>query len=152
MQDQVGLHHFFERCPESGNEMVRQIGNKAHRVRQDDRFAMGKPDAAQGRIERGEKHIFRKHLRTRHAVEKRGFSRIGIADKRNNWMRHLAPLLAMQRARAHHGFKLALDAQDFFLKQASVSFDLGFTRAAKEAPPPRWRSRWVQLLTRRPFW
>ncbi|AIJ67313.1 hypothetical protein DM38_361 [Brucella suis] len=37
-------------------------------------------------------------------------------------------------ARAHHGFKLALDAQDFFLKQASVSFDLGFTRAAKEAP------------------
>src|SRR5690606_487036 len=68
-----------------------------------------------------------------HAIEKRRLSRIGVADECDNRMRHLAPLLAMQRAGAHDRFKLTLDLQYLVLQQASVGFDLRFTGATEES-------------------
>src|SRR5690606_26133969 len=68
-----------------------------------------------------------------HPVEQRRLASIGVADDRDDRIRHLAALGAMQVAGATHLLKLFLEPDDLFLQRASVGLDLGFARTTKEA-------------------
>ncbi|MNL47127.1 hypothetical protein D3C87_1698950 [compost metagenome] len=61
MQDDVGIHHFFQRCAESGHQVVRQVGNETHRVAQHHLAAMRQRDLADGRVQRGEQQVLGEH-------------------------------------------------------------------------------------------
>ena len=152
MQDHVGFDHLFERGAECRDQHGRQIGDEADRVGQDDAGAVRQVDRAQGRIERGEQHVGGQHVGARHAVEQRRLAGIGVADQRDDRIRHALSAVAMQRAGAFDLFELGLDLGDALVDQAAVGLELGFAGAAEKAKPPRWRSRWVQVRTSRPFW
>ena len=62
MQDQVGLQHLFERGAERGDQLRRQVGDKADRVGEDDAPARGQLQPAHGGIEGREQHVLRQHL------------------------------------------------------------------------------------------
>ena len=58
----------------------------------------------------GEKHVFGDDPRLRQPIKQTGFSRIRVADERDNRKRHLAAALAMQGARPLDAFEVAFDA------------------------------------------
>ena len=133
MQDEVGLDHLFQRGPEGRDQMRRQVGDEADRVRQDHRRAMRQPDPAQRRIERGKQHVFGQHAGAGQPVEQRRFAGIGVADDGDDRERHLLALGAVQVAGAAHRLQLALQLDDLVLQDAAVGLDLRFAGAAEEA-------------------
>ncbi len=90
-------------------------------------------DPAQGRIERREEKVLRQNLRARHLVEERRFAGIGVADERDDRVRRLLALGAVQRARAAYLIELLLQAFDLFLQLTPVGLDLRFAGTAEEA-------------------
>ena len=68
-------------------------------------------------------------------VEQRRFARVGVADQRNDGIRHASLRLSRCSARVRFltPLEIELDARDAFADQPAVGFDLGFARAAKKA-------------------
>ena len=97
------------------------------------RAPCGRVDGAQRRIERREQHVGGQHARPRHAVEQRRFAGIGIADKRDDRVRHAAAALAMELAGALDLDELGLDLGQPFLDQPPVGFQLRFAGPAEKA-------------------
>ena len=133
VQDDVGLDHLLERGAERRDQHGRQIGNKADRVGENDARAVRQIDRAQGRIERREQHVGGQHARLRHAVEQRRFAGIGVADQRDDRIRHAAAAFAMQFAGAFDLDEFAFDLGEPLLDHAAVGFELGFAGAAEKA-------------------
>ena len=100
MQDHVGLDHLFERGAESRDQHGRQVGNEADRVGQDAcaRHAAGRPRASVGSSVANSMSAD-STLGPRHAVEQRRFAGIGVADQRDDRIRH-APAARRDAARA----------------------------------------------------
>ena len=97
------------------------------------RAPCGSVDRAQGRVERGEQHVGRQHARLRHAVEQRRLAGIGVADQRDDRIRHALAAVAVQRARALDPSSSASILAMPLLDQAAVGFDLRLARTAEEA-------------------
>ena len=62
MQDDVGLGNLLQGGAEGGDQLGRQLADEAHRVGQDGAAARGQPQAAHGRVERGEELVAGLHL------------------------------------------------------------------------------------------
>ena len=60
---------------EGGHEVVGQASDKAHGVGEQDAAPIGKHDAPRGRVEGGEEHPVRQHIRAREQVQERGLAR-----------------------------------------------------------------------------
>ena len=133
MQDQVGFQHLFQRGAEGRDEGGGQIGNEAHRIGQDNALAAGHVERPHGGVESGEQHVLRHHLRCRHAVEQGGLAGIGVADQRDDGIRHATALLAVQLTGAGDALKLVFQLGDAVLDVAAVSLYLGFAGAADKA-------------------
>ena len=132
MQHEVGLDHFFQRRPESGDQMGGKIGDETDRVGQDDRRAVRQAKTPQRRVERGEQHVLRQHPCPRQPVEQGGLAGIGVADDGDYRKRHLLALGAMQVACAPHRLQLALQLDDLVLQDTAVGLDLRLAGAAEE--------------------
>ena len=133
MQDDIRLQHLFQRGAEGRDQFVRQIRDEAHRVGQDHAPPVRQAQAAHGGIERGEQEVLRHHVGMGQLVEQRGLAGVGIADQRDDGIRHLLARRAMKPARALHLFDLLANLGEAFADQAPVGFDLGFTGATEEA-------------------
>src|SRR5215216_5476751 len=90
-------------------------------------------DRAQCRVERRKKHIGGKHARLRQSVEKRRFAGIGVADQRDNRIRHAFAAFTMQLARPLDLLEFVLDARDALADQSPVGFELALAGTAEES-------------------
>ena len=119
VQDHVGLDHLFERGAERRHQHGRQVGDEADGVGQDDAQSLRQIDRAQRRIERGKQHVGRQHARLRHAIEQRRLAGVGVADQRDDRIRHALAAVAMQLARALDLLEFVLDARDAVPRSAA---------------------------------
>ncbi len=133
MQDQVGLAHFFQRRAKAFDQFVRKVRNKAHSVGDNRRTPLWQFDRALGGVQRRKQQVFGKDFRARQTVEQRRFTGVGIAHKSHRRERHTFTGLAMQPAGAAHLFQFGLQPHNLVGDQASVDFDLGFTRTTCRA-------------------
>src|SRR5205085_820054 len=69
----------------------------------------------------------------RHAVEHGRLSGIGVADQRNDRIRHALAAVAMELARALDLLQVMLNARKALLDQPAVGLELALARAAEEA-------------------
>ena len=102
-------------------------------IGQDHARAVRQRDRAQGRIERCEQHVGGENSCIRQPVEQRRLAGIGVADQRNNRIRHPLSALPMQMTCALDAFEFQLDTCDAFADQAAVGFDLRLARPAEKA-------------------
>ena len=153
MQDDVRLQHLFQRGAERGDELRRQVGDEADRVRQHRLAAMRQGQRAQGRIERREQHVGGLHVGAGQAVEQRRLAGVGVADQRDHAIRHALPAGAMQPPRRLHLLQFVLAARTMRSPIRRRSASIWVSPGPPMKPkPPRWRSRWVQERTRRLRW
>ena len=129
----VGLDHLFQRRAERRDQHGRQVGDEAHGVGQDDLHAARQLHRAQRRVERREQHVGLHHACAGQPVEQRRLAGIGVADQRDDRIRHARAAVAMQLAALLDLLKLGLDPRDALLDQPAVDLELGLARAAEEA-------------------
>ena len=113
--------------------MGRQIGDKADRVGQDGGAPRRQFESPHRRVEGREQHVLGGYRGARQAVEQGRFSGIGVADQRDNRIRHAAARLAMQGAGALDRLELALQPRDALADQPAVDFELALAGAAEKA-------------------
>ena len=94
---------------------------------------MRQGDRAHGRIERCKQHVGRQHARLGEPIEQRRLAGIGVADERDDRIRHALAAVAVELAGAFDFLKFVLDARNALLDQPAIGFELAFARAAEEA-------------------
>ena len=143
--------HLLQRRPEGRDQLVRQIGDEAHGVRQD-RLAAARAGA--GAAWSGP--AWRTacpwpHLRLGQPVEQRGLAGIGVADQRHHRIRHPLPAPAAAAPRVRRTSSSSrFDPRNALLRCSRRSVSIWVSPGPPRKPkPPRWRSRWVQVRTSR---
>ena len=129
VQEHVGVHRFFERGAEAGDEVMRQIADEADGVGQEQlAAAVDLPGAGFG-VERGEQLVVGIGAGGGEGVEERALAGVGVADEAGGGV--LAGTLGDEA-----GFAV-LDLADFpgeigdaFANDSAVGFELGFAGAA----------------------
>jgi len=80
MNDVVRIFGFFQGTLEGFYQIVGKLPDKSYSIRKKKLLSVIQCQKTCGRIQRGKKLILRKHRRTGQCIQKRGFSRIGVAD------------------------------------------------------------------------
>ena len=132
MDDDVGGGHLFQRSAEGRDQLRRQIGHKAHRIRQDRLVIAGQGKFAHRRVECGEQQVLGKDIGSGQPVEQGRFAGIGIANQRDHRPgRALAPV-AMQRAGLAQMGKILAQFRHPVADHPAIGFDLGFARTTEK--------------------
>src|SRR5690606_22251572 len=131
VQQQVGVARLFERRPKGLDQLVRQMANEAHGIGQDHRPEIVQFETPQGRVQGREQLVGGIDLRPGQRIEQRGLARVGVAHQgHQGHIRATSPaprLLAL----AANLLQALLDLADANAQQATVGFQLGFTRATQ---------------------
>ena len=109
---------------------MRQFADETDGVGQQQFALVRQNQLARRRIKRGEKFVFNQSIRSGESVQKRGFSRIGVADNRGE--RHCVAdaSFALDVALTADGSKLLFELPDAVFDHAAVVLNLFFTFAA----------------------
>ena len=83
VQEQIGVHGFFQRRTERCDQRMRQVADEADRVRDDDLARRRHPEAPRGGVEGREKLVCGERARVRQGIEQGRLAGIGIADERD---------------------------------------------------------------------
>ena len=132
MDNEVRLRHLLEGGMKGRHQIMGQIGDEPHRVRQDGRAPTRQGDRPHGWVKRRKKLVTGAHRSTCQAIEERRFAGIGIADERNEGVGNTASSSAMKRAGALDALKLAPHAGDTLGDHTPVGLDLGLARPTEE--------------------
>ena len=133
MHDDIGLGDLFQRRAKRRDEMGRQVGDKADRIREDRLPARRQIEAPHRRVERREQQVLGGDLRAGQAIEQRRFPGIRIPDQRNDRIGHAPARLAMQRAGALDVVELPAQPGDALADQPAVDFELALARSAEKS-------------------
>mmetsp|Transcript_7026 Transcript_7026/g.11375 ORF Transcript_7026/g.11375 Transcript_7026/m.11375 type:complete len:371 (-) Transcript_7026:652-1764(-) len=133
VQNDICRQNLFERRAERRHQFGGQVRDKANRIRQDHLRAILKFHPAHCGIKRGKKHVLGHHIRAGQPVEKRGFSSVGIADQRYNWIGYFGACLSVQRPGFDHFLKLTPQADELRVNGAAVGLNLRLARAADKS-------------------
>ena len=88
---------------------------------------------AHGGVKGCEQHVSREHARAGQAIEQRRLAGIGVADQRNDRIRHPLAAVAVELTRAFDFLELILDARDALLDQPPIGLELALAWPAEEA-------------------
>ena len=125
--------HLLQGRAERRHQIVRQVGDEADGVGEDDALARWQDDPAHGRIEGREELVARDRRGPGEAVEERGLAGVGVADQGDHGIGDALAGGTMQPARALDPVERALQAVDADANLAPVGLDLGLARPAHEA-------------------
>ena len=98
VNEQIGKLDLLKRRLEGFDDCVRQLADETDSICEQNLLSIGQHKLASRRIERAEEPILGGHSRASKAVEKRGFSSIGIAHERRNGPIPAKAALALDRA------------------------------------------------------
>ncbi len=101
---------------------------KPDRVRQHRLAAMRQRQRAQRRIEGREQHVVGLHVGARQPVEQRRLAGIGVADQRDDAIRHALAAGAMQPPRRLHLLQLGFEPRDAVADRCGDRLRSGFRR------------------------
>ena len=132
VDEKVGVDGFFERRPETGDEVVGQVANKAHRVAQKHGHAGSDLPAAGFRLQRREQLIGDKRVRLREVVHQCRLARVGVAHQPD--AEFVLPRAHFAQFAGINGPEFALQEAHAFLHDATVGFDLALARASRADP------------------
>ena len=110
---------------------MRQIPDEAHGVRQYDFTVIREFQSPHRRIERREQLVLDKHASVRQRIEQGRLARIRVPDEGDGRDPGSQPVLPIHRAAAIDVLESLIKLANPFPDQATVGFELGFTRAAE---------------------
>ncbi|RMT76931.1 hypothetical protein ALP40_05465 [Pseudomonas viridiflava] len=134
MQQQIGVARFFKRGTEGFDQFVRQVANEAHRVGQHDGTQIVELQSTQGRVQRGKQLVGCKNVRIGHGIEQRRLAGVGVAHQRYRRNVRTAATTTGLITLAANLFQATLDLPQADPEQATVGFELGFTRTTQTNP------------------
>ena len=133
MHDEVGRDHLLQRRAERRHQVVRQVGDEAHGVGQDDALPRWQHDPAHGRVEGREELIAGDRRGPGEAVEERRLAGVRVTDQGNHRIGDPLASQAMQAAGALDPVERTLQPADADADLAPVGLDLRLARPAHEA-------------------
>ena len=131
MQQQVRILQLLQRSLKGLDEMMRQLGNEADGIGQQDLQMIRHLQAAGRRVQRVKQPVVGRDARARKSVEQGGLARIRVADQRHDGHGVLHAALTLRGAHAAHLVQLRLQAGDALADVAAVRFELRFAGAAR---------------------
>ena len=133
MHDEVGRDHLFQGRAERRHQVVRQVGDEAHGIGQDDALAGWQHNRAHGGVEGREELVAGCRRGPGEAVEERRLAGVRVADQGDHGIGDALAGGAMQAAGAFDPVERTLQPADADANLAPVGFDLGLARPAHEA-------------------
>ena len=130
VQQQFGLHDFFERGLEGFDQIVGEFADKTDGVRQQNVLVGGQTQAPRRRIEGGEQFILGQRGGPGEGVEQSRFAGIGVADDRGQRPEVALAARALGGALTADDLEFPGNAADAVLHPAAVGFQLRFAVTA----------------------
>ena len=145
VEQEVGVGGFFERGPERGEQVLRQIADESDGVGDDDLALFGKSKPPRACVERGKELVLGEHVGIGERVEQRALAGVGVADDGDH--RHVESAAPAARSLALLGqrLELRLEVGDALACAAATDFELRFTGAAPADAAGETRERVVFL-------
>jgi hypothetical protein len=130
VHEDIRFGQLLKGCPESGDELGRQLLDESHRVGQQHFVAGRQMDASRHRVERREKEVLGKDFSAGEGPHQRALARVRVADERRNLHALTGAAATVEGALLAHVVDLAPQACDPVADKAAVSLNLGLTGAA----------------------
>ena len=134
VHQQIGVNGFLQGCLKGINQTVRQITDKAHRVRQGHRaLCLAQIQLARGGVQRGKQLVCGIGARLDQGIEQGGLARVGVTNERNVEGAAPVALLALGLMLALDLLQLLFGALDGGGDHAPVQLNLRLAGAAARA-------------------
>ena len=131
VDEQIRIFQLLKRGAERFDQMVRQLRDKADRVRQQRLARIGDGQLPRRGVERVEQAVIRRDIRARECVQKRRLARVRIADEGHNGQLVLLPPAALLGAGLAHELEIFAQLLDTRADIALVRFQLCFAGASR---------------------
>ena len=129
MNQKVRIGQLLQRCPEGVYQMVGQLGDESHRVRQDDPQRVIHLQLPGGGVQGVKEAVVGRNARAGEPVQQRGLACIGVAHQRHHRNGVFHPLAALHRPNLADLGQLLLQLGNSGPDVATIRLQLGLTRA-----------------------
>ena len=130
MDEQIGVFQLLKRSAERFDQMVRQLRDKADRVRQQRLTGIGDSQLPCRGVKRVEQSVVCRDVRARECVQKRRLACVRIADERHDGQLVLLPPAALLGAGLAHELEIFAQLLDARADIALIGFQLRFAGAS----------------------
>ena len=131
VDEQIRIFQLLKRSAERFDQMVRQLCDKADRVRQQRLTRIGDGQLPRRGVERVEQAVIRRDIRACERVQKRRLARVRIADERHDGQLVFLPPAALLGAGLAHELEIFAQLLDARTNIALIGFQLRFAGASR---------------------